>query len=112
MKYYIGSVYTRKAANAKCAELNREMDKYEGCLVADDVARDALVEEVRQTVKRLNEAYPRTKPLTVKTDRTGVYCHPEPATSDSDTVFSFNLQRVRREYRFAEGNNLLEGGAR
>ena len=112
MKYYIERINTWGPANAKCAELHREMKKYAGCLVAYDVAKDALIEEVRQTVERLNAAYPRTKKLVVRTHMDSVLCHPELRTSDSDGVFSFALAKVVREYRFAEGagHGVLELG--
>ena len=103
MKYYIERINTWGPANAKCAELHQEMKKYAGCLVADDVAKDALIEEVRQTVERLNAAYPRTKKLVVRTFMGDVMCYPEQRTSDSDGVFSFTLAKVVRVYRFAEG---------
>ena len=108
MKYYIERINTWGPANAKCAELHREMEKYEGCLVADDLSKDALIEEVRQTVERLNAAYPRTKKLVVRERWESVLCHPEPRTTDSDRVFSFFLARVVREYRYAEGAGVLQ----
>jgi hypothetical protein len=110
MRYYIERINTWGPANAKCAELHREMKKYAGCLVADDLSKDALVEEVRQTVERLNAAYPRTKKLVVRVMYGSVLCYPEQRTSDSDGVFSFSLAKVVREYRFAEGAGVLESG--
>ena len=103
MKYYIDRVNTWGPANAKCAKLHQEMKQYEHCLVADDIARDALVEQVRQTVEQANADYPRTKRLTVETYHNSVYCRPEKPASDSDNVFSFALSPVRRVFRFAEG---------
>lgn len=110
MRYYIERINTWGPANAKCAELHREMKKYAGCLVADELSKDALVEEVRQTVERLNAAYPRTKKLVVREMYGSVMCYPEQRTSDSDVVFSFTLARVERVYRFADCAGVLESG--
>ena len=113
MRYYIGRVNTWKAQNNKCEELNREIKTYENTLVADELSREALMEQVRQTVERLNAAYPRTRKLVVVTRQGSVICHPEQRVSDSDAVFSFELMPVRRSYRFAEGSRpaITEGCA-
>lgn len=103
MKYFIQRINTWGPANAKCAKLHQEMKQYEHCLVADDIARDALVEQVRRTVEQANADYPRTKRLTVRFRDDHVSCVPDPRSSDSDTVFSFALSPVRRVFRFAEG---------
>ena len=110
MKYYIERIRTWGPANAKCAELHREMKKYEGCLVADELSKDALIEEVRQTVERLNAAYPKTKKLVVRAMYGDVMCYPERRTSDSDGVFQFTLARVEKVYRFVESAGVLEPG--
>lgn len=102
MKYYIGRINTWGPANAKCAKLHQEMKQYEHCLVADELSRDALVEQVRQTVEQANADYPRTKRLVVEACYNGVYCRPEKPASDSDNVFSFTLDPVRQEFHFTE----------
>ena len=103
MKYYIGRINTWGPANAKCAKLHQEMKQYEHCLVADVLSRDALVEQVRQTVEQANADYPRTKRLVVKAWNNRVCCWPENRASDSDTVFSFTLEPVRQEFRAERG---------
>lgn len=112
MKYFIDKVNTWGPANRKCAELHQEMKQYENCLVADEVSRDALVEQVRHTVETLNKAYPRTRQLMVDAWNNHVSCHPNPRSSDSDAVFSFTLAPVKREFCFAERVERLlpEGG--
>lgn len=112
MKYFIDKVNTWGPANRKCAVLHRVMKKYEFCLVADELSRDALVEHVKQMVEELNKAYPRTKRLVVKAWNDSVCCWPENRASDSDSVFAFALKPVRREFRFAESAERLlpEGG--
>lgn len=112
MKYFIDKVNTWGPANRKCAELHQEMKQYANCLVADDIARDALVEQVKHMVELLNNEYPRTKRLKVEVLHNHVSCHPDPRLSDSDAVFSFTLVPVKREFRFAERAERLlpEGG--
>ena len=112
MKYFIDKINTWGPANRKCAELHQEMKQYENCLVADEVSRDALIEQVRHTVETLNKAYPRTKRLVVKAWNNSVCCWPENRASDSDSVFAFALKPVRREFRFVESAERLlpEGG--
>lgn len=110
MRYYIGTVKTWGPANAKCAEICREVKGYENCLVADELSRDAIVEQLQQMVEAKNAAYPRTKRLVVKTHYGSVYCYPEMRMPDSDMVFSFGFEPVRRVFRFAEeGGMAIEG---
>lgn len=116
MMYYIGRPATWKAPNKKCEEVIDFANQFRNCLVADDIARDALVEELRQKVEELNHAYPRTKSLEVRRSGNFVACYPEARGADGVYVYVFTLQflPVRRTYRFSEPATaaIQEGGAR
>lgn len=112
MMYFIERPNTWTPANRKCAEIQEYVGKFKNCLIADDLSRDALIEEIRNKVEELNAAYPRTKKLVVDLGMTGDYvsCHPHPRTSDSDSIFTMNIYPVLRTYRFAEQAAVLEEG--
>ena len=112
MMYYIDRPATWKAPNKKCEEVIDFANQFRNCLVADDIARDALVEELRQKVEKLNQAYPRTKKLSVSCSGNFLACSPE--GSGDDYVFYLHMLPVRRTYRFSEPATtaIQEGGAR
>lgn len=112
MMYYIDRPATFRAANKKCEQLHDYVNRFRNCLVADDIARDALVEELRQKVEELNQAYPRTKRLSVSCRYNFLACAPE--GSGADYVFSLHMLPVRRTYHFSEPATtaIQEGGAR
>lgn len=112
MMYYIEKPNTWRAANRKCAEIIEFVGKFRNCLIADDLSRDALIQELRDKVDELNAAYPRTKKLVVDLGITNDYvsCHPDPRTSDSDSIFTMSIYPVLRTYQFAESAAVLEEG--
>lgn len=113
MMYYIDSPQTCRAANKKCAEIQDYVNQFKNCLIADELSRDALIQDIRRKVAELNEAYPRTKH--VKVD----FSHGDWLSARSDIyadnyVFIIRILPVRRHYRFAERSEagmLVEGGA-
>ena len=109
--YYIERPSTWRAANRKCAELQDYVSQFRNCLIPDELSRDALIQELRQKVKELNDAYPRTKRLTVSFNFNDfVSCYPEDQHVD-EYVFIINIHPVLKTYRFAEkANALKEGG--
>ena len=100
MMYYIDRPATWRAVNKKCELLHDYVDQFRNCLVADDLSRDALVEEIRHKVEELNQAYPRTKRLMVVYRNNFLACSPE--GSGADYIFSMHMLPVRRTYRFSE----------
>lgn len=112
MMYYIDKPATWRAANKKCEQLHDYVNRFRNCLVADDLSRDALVEEIRDKVEELNQAYPRTKRLSVSYRSNFLACTPE--GSGADYVFSLHMLPVRRTYHFSEPATtaIQEGGAR
>jgi len=108
MMYYIVIPNTWKAANRKCAELHEYVLQFRYCLIADDLSRDALIEELRHKVKELNEAYPRTRRLKINFNFDNfISCLPEDQHVD-EYVFTINLHPVNRTYQFAEKANILK----
>lgn len=111
MNYYIEKPNTWRAANRKCAEIQEFVDKFRNCLIANEVSRDALVEEIRHKVEELNEAYPRTKRLSVSfLHGDYVICQPADKNIVDEYVFTINIYPVKRTYRFAEKAADLEKG--
>ena len=117
MMYFTGSLSTCRPANRKCAEIQEFVEQFTNCLFADDLSRDAFVEEIRRKVEQLNEAHPRTKRLVVIGDyRPGlssVSCYHKGRICNYESVFTIRILPVRRTYRFAETDAALkEGGAK
>lgn len=114
MMYFIQRINTWSPANQKCKLLQDFVKQFENTLIADDISRDALVEDIRRKVEELNQAYPRTKPLVVDFDICHldyVSCQPELRKIEDEYAFTFHIHPVRRTYRYFEDVNLpLEGG--
>ncbi len=112
MKYFIDKVNTWSAANRKCKELQAFVTEFRQTLIPDDAAVEALMEEIRQKVEELNEAYPRTKRLKVRKEGNFVACDNEEKKVDDQHVFTFHFEKVRHTYKTLEqmvvGNG--EGG--
>ena len=103
MMYYIEKPNTWRAANKKCAEVQEFVDKFQHCLIADELSRDAMVAEIRLKVAELNDAYPRTKKLVVHYDFDDcVSCCPEGRSADYEYVFIIKIMPIRKHYQFAE----------
>ena len=118
MMYFIQRINTWSPANQKCKLLQVFVKQFENTLIADDISRDALVEDIRRKVEELNQAYPRTKKLVVTLDHLHhdfISCQPEHNRIEDQYAFTFHIHPVRRTYRFSEksdGSLLKEGGAR
>ena len=109
--YYIDRPSTWRAANRKCAEVQEFVDQFKNCLIADELSRDAMIQDIRHKVEELNEAYPRTKKLAVHFDFSNfLSCSPEPRKVDDEYVFTIRFLPVHRTYEFAETVNVLEEG--
>lgn len=108
--YYINRPATWKAANRKWAEVHDYIDRFRECLVADELARDAMIAEIRRKVADLNAAYPRTKRLVVRFNFNNLLsCAPDDGLVDQ-YVFTIHFLPVRKTYRFAESTAALEEG--
>lgn len=116
MMYYIERPATWSPANKKCKLLQDFVGQFKNTLIADDISRDALVEDIRHKVEELNQAYPRTKKLVVTLDHLHhdfISCQPEFRKIEDEYVFTIRLLPVRRTFRFSEKSSaslLKEGG--
>lgn len=113
MMYFIQSVNTWKPANAKRRQLLDFIHQYENCIIADQLSLDALIEEIRHKVDELNKEYPRTKTLVVRHHNAFASCFPKGRAADGQYVFTFNIHKVKRTFKFAEpapAQALMEGG--
>ena len=116
MMYFIQRINTWSPANQKCKLLQDFVKQFENTLIADDISRDALVEDIRRKVEELNQAYPRTKKLVVTLDHIHhdfISCQPEFRKIEDEYVFTIRLLPVRHTFRFSEKSSaslLKEGG--
>lgn len=110
MMYYINKPTLWKAANKKCEEAKNFVEKFNSCLVKDNLSRDALVEEIRHKIQELNDSYPRLKQLYSSFSYNQFFCWINSGTEDKLPVFSFILHPVEKSYSFAENAAALEGG--
>jgi hypothetical protein len=110
MKYYIERPQTWAPANRKCRELQEFVKRYTHCIIDSDAALDALQEELAHAVLEANARHPKTKPVGLYKEDDRLSCHAEESREDLPYVFVIKIHPVRRVYRFAEGNNLLEEG--
>ena len=109
--YYIERPSTWRAANRKCAELQDYVSQFRYCLIADELSRDALIQDIRHKVEELNAAYPRSKTLKVHFDFSDfLSCFADPKKVADQYVFTIRILPVRRTYKFAEKANVLEEG--
>ena len=63
MPYFIDYIKTYASTNNKGRELQQYIVQFEQRLVTDELSMDALKEEIKQEIERLNKAYPRSQPL-------------------------------------------------
>ena len=111
MSYFIEKPNTWRAANRKCAEIQKYIGKLRNCLIEDDLSRDALVNWIRQMVEELNATYPRTKRLSVTfSNGDFVSCQPTEQNIADEYVFTFRIYPVERIYRIAAGKGVLKEG--
>ena len=109
MKYFIDKVNTWSPANRKCKEVQAFVTEFRQTLIPDDAAVEALMEEIRQKVEELNEAYPRTKRLKVRKEGNFVACDNEDKKLDDQYVFTFHIEKVRQTYKTLE--QMVDGNA-
>lgn len=99
MMWYISNAHLGNGSNAKSKELHEYMQRFSRLLIKDDPTRDAIIKEIQDVVSKLNEKYPRTKPLAVQFMRGYneiLTCAPSPRTSDSDAVFTLSFSPIEQ----------------
>lgn len=61
--FFIDNIQTYVGTNKKGNRLQRYITEYEQTLVNDKISFNKLKDEIKGTIKKLNEEYPRTQPL-------------------------------------------------
>lgn len=104
MPYFIDYIKTYASTNNKGRELQQYIVQFEQRLVTDELSMDALKEEVKQEIERLNEAYPRTQPLELDSYRGKGYGQWKAWVKDNSDkiVFVLSWKAVLGTYRFSE----------
>lgn len=104
MAYFIDYIKTYASTNNKGRELQRYIVRFEQMLVTDELSMDALKEEVKQEIERLNKAYPRAKPLELDSYIGRGYGQWQAWVKDNSDkiVFVLSWKSVLGTYRFSE----------
>lgn len=100
MMRFIHYIKTYSSTNKKGRELNEFISKFEDVLIYDELAFDALKQEVQTKVAELNAKYPKVKEL-VFTARASQWSV-KPIDSPDNYVFILDISKVRSTYKFLE----------
>lgn len=106
MTYFIHHVQTYLNVNNKGKEMCEHIRYFEGLIITDDVALDALKCDIEAKVKELNEKYPRMKPMTYDGDYLDRDSGQISVKSENDyykPVCFLSYKKVRGHYSFGEG---------
>ena len=110
MPYFIDYIKTYASTNNKGRELQQYIVQFEQRLVTDELSMDALKEEVKQEIERLNKAYPRTQPLELNIWTGKGYGQWTAWVKDNSDkiVFVLSWKSVLGTYRFSENIKKIE----
>lgn len=100
MMRFIHYIKTYSSTNKKGRELNEFISKFEDVLIYDEIAFDALKQEVQTKVAELNTKYPKVKELvfTTKESQWSV----KPIDTPDSYIFILDVAKVRSTYKFLE----------
>lgn len=111
MMFFIHHIQTYQNVNRKGKEMCEFALVYDRILVQDECALDSLKCEFEETVQKLNEKYPKVKPLkfsgSYHASSSGQWSV-KVGDDDSNPVCSISYSKVRGHYSFGEGPHLLE----
>ena len=100
--YYIDRPATWKAANKKWDEVQQYIvGAYSNATVADDKTKDAIIDDIKSVVSKLDKKYPRTKALVVDFSDNYICCYPKGNLSSSRGdyyVFTLQFRPVDKMY--------------
>lgn len=104
MPYFIDYIKTYASTNNKGRELQQYIVQFEQKLVTDELSMDALKEEIKLKIERLNKAYPKTKPLELDiwTGKGYGQCTAWVKDKSDKIVFILTWKSVLGTYRFSE----------
>ncbi len=100
MMYFIHYLKMYSSTNKKGRELNEFMAKYEDTLIYNELALDALKQEVQNKVDELNRKYPKVQEFLFYDgiDQWSV----KPCTVPDNYIFILTFSKVRSTYKFLE----------
>ncbi len=100
--YYIDRPATWKAANKKWEEVQQYvLGAYSNATVADEKTKEAIFDDIKNIVSKLDKKYPRTKKLVVAYRDFYISCYAEGALSSSRAesyVFTLQFRPVDKMY--------------
>lgn len=107
--YYIDRPATWKAANKKWEDVQQYVvGAYSNATVADDKTKDAIIDDIKSIVSKLDKKYPRTKALVVDYHDNYIKCYPEGTLNSligDKYVFTLQFRTVDKMYN----TNTIEG---
>ena len=115
MMYFVQHLQTYAPKNRAWRELVEFVKKYEYILIKNEVSVDALKEEIRIEIERLNMDSPKLKPIRYSFGHIGDGMIRLDASVDkmgcSDQIFFLDICKVRSVYQFGENlptSNLVD----
>ncbi len=100
MMFFIHYLKRYSSTNKKGRELNEFIAKFEDTLVYNELALDALKQEVQNKVDELNRKYPKVQELIFSGRNEQWSVKPDNGTDNY--VFILTFSKVRSTYKFLE----------
>lgn len=108
MMYFVQHLQTYAPKNRAWRELVELIKKYECILIPNEISVDALKEEVRIEIERLNMDSPKLKPIRYSFGHIGGGIIRLDASVDRmgcpDMIFILDICKVRSVYQFSESH--------
>lgn len=105
MMFFVQYLNTYAPKNRAWLELTNYIAKFKYVLVKDELARTALVEELRNKVNEMNKQYSKLKPFHFHAGVMGESLRVDVSVAKNgcpDMVFVMNIVKVRSTYQFSE----------
>lgn len=105
MMFFVQYLNTYAPKNRAWLELTNYIAKFKYVLVKDELARTALVEELRNKVNEMNKQYSKLKPFHFHAGVMGESLRVDVSVTKNgcpDMVFVMDIVKVRSIYQFSE----------
>ncbi|TGY38264.1 hypothetical protein [Bacteroides caecimuris] len=105
MMFFVQYLNTYAPKNRAWLELTNYIAKFKYVLVKDELARTALVEELRNKVNEINKQYSKLKPFHFHAGVMGESLRVDVSVTKNgcpDMVFVMDIVKVRSIYQFSE----------
>lgn len=105
MMFFVQYLNTYAPKNRAWLELTNYIAKFKYVLVKDELARTALVEELRNKVNEMNKQYSKLKPFHFHAGVMGESLRVDVSVAKNgcpDMVFVMDIVKVRSTYQFSE----------